>query len=48
MKKYFGWMFVLIASMTAVSAFAEDEAQFDDQQEEPLAVVLDDEDSDNE
>jgi len=45
MKKYFGWLFALVASMTMVSAYAEEVSEVEDQDssiEEPLAVVLDD------
>ncbi|NGX47557.1 MAG: hypothetical protein K1000chlam3_00936 [Chlamydiae bacterium] len=52
MKQYFGWMFALIASLTMVSAYAdevdevataEEVAEVDDSAtEEPIAVIIDD------
>lgn len=44
MNKYFGWLFALAASMTMISAYAEEVSEVEEQDavEENLAVVLDD------
>ncbi len=45
MKKYFGWIFVLMTSLTMVSAYAADQVTEDNDDE--IAVIIEDDDLDD-